>query len=140
MILALCRAVSFLLLCIVFVVSGAFILNKELFDIFYFLDFLPDYVLCLLCIPALFFIGKPKWYLVPLALAAIFFASSFKVSFFSKDDGTVANHMTQLSIASYNVAQRVEKEALYNWFIKQDLDILFVQEASRLGKFVHSRR
>ena len=95
-------------------------------------------MLCLLCIPALFFIGKPKWYLVPLALAVIFFASSFKVSFFSKDDGTVANHMTQLSIASYNVAQRVEKEALYNWFIKQDLDILFVQEASRLGKFVQS--
>ena len=33
MILALCRAVSILLLCVVFVVSGAFILDVELFDI-----------------------------------------------------------------------------------------------------------
>ncbi len=73
MILALCRAVSILLLCIVFVVSGAFIFNIELFDIFYFIDFLPDYVLFLLCVPALIFLGKSKQFLVPLALVAIFF-------------------------------------------------------------------
>ena len=135
MILALCRVVSILLLCIVFVVSGAFILNIELFDIFYFLDFLPDYVLLLLCVPALIFLGKSKRYLVPLALLAIFFASPFNLSFFSKKVTAATEHENQLSIASYNVAQRIEKAELYNWFIEQDLDILFIQEASRLGQF-----
>ncbi|MBZ2161896.1 endonuclease/exonuclease/phosphatase family protein [Alteromonas stellipolaris] len=135
MILALCRAVSILLLCIVFVVSGAFIFNIELFDIFYFIDFLPDYVLFLLCVPALIFLGKSKQFLVPLALVAIFFASPFNLSLFNSEVGAATNHENQLSIASYNVAQRVEKERLYNWFVEQDLDILFIQEASRLGQF-----
>ncbi|MCQ8849380.1 endonuclease/exonuclease/phosphatase family protein [Alteromonas stellipolaris] len=135
MILALCRAASLLLLCMVFVVCGAFIFNKELFDIFYFLDFLPDYVLFLLCVPSVFFLGKSKRYLVPLAILAIFLASPFKVSFFSETPSEIAGKNSQIKIASYNVAQRVEKAQLYNWFIEQNLDILFIQEASRLGQF-----
>ena len=104
--------------------------NAPLLDQFYFIDFIPDYVLLCFFLPALVFIRKRRLYFFLTGFVFFLMASSFQINIthnLVEEDGISDN---RFKVASFNVAQRVNAKKLYQFFRQESLDVLFIQEGS----------
>lgn len=134
MIWLLCKIISAAMLCLGIVLCGLLFFRIELHSYVYFLDFMPDFILIALCIPALIFFQKARFLILASTILLVSLASPFQVNFNSLTSETEQFDQQKLLLASFNIAQRVSSTEIYNWFEVDNLDILFVQEG-RYGMF-----
>lgn len=124
------KVASLLIFTIGVILCSMLAFQLPVLDQLYFIDFIPDYVILFLFLPAIIFINKKRLYLFLTGCVFFVMSSSFQVNIannLSEEDGII-NH--RFKVASFNVAQRVNAEKLYQFFEQKNLDVLFVQEGS----------
>lgn len=130
MILSALKLASLLIFIIGVILCSILAFQLSVLDQFYFIDFIPDYVVLFLFLPAIILISKKRLYLFLTGCVFFVMASPFQINIthnLVEEDSIIHN---RFKVASFNVAQRVNAEKLYQFFEQKKLDVLFVQEGS----------